>query len=225
MLHQPFNSSSSRSMSLALCQREMSFLLSRKHPFSISCFVICLFCPFLCCIIIPRHIYIYVYMYIYIYSDSDISSPPSMHHTSHWKAAVYIACTVQHRATAQRRYAINIHNTCSLHKPIHSASIIYDLPRSPSRTLIYTQFTASGPPRIILSDELSVQMFACFRLQETKLTVILHSGEDEIKQICLSKLFIKEAYPRYNPNMLSRAGEGGVITAVRAALKSRCTRS
>lgn len=29
---------------------------------------------------------------------------------------------------------------------------------------------------------------------------------DEIKQICLSKLFIKEAYPRYNPNMLSRAG-------------------
>lgn len=28
---------------------------------------------------------------------------------------------------------------------------------------------------------------------------------DQIKQICLSKLFIKEAYPRYNPNMLSKA--------------------
>lgn len=33
---------------------------------------------------------------------------------------------------------------------------------------------------------------------------------DEIKQICLSKLFIKEAYLRYNPNMSSRA-PGGIF--------------
>ncbi|KAF0034358.1 hypothetical protein F2P81_014424 [Scophthalmus maximus] len=35
-------------------------------------------------------------------------------------------------------------------------------------------------------------------------------GVDEIKQICLSKLFIKEAYLRYNPNMSSRA-PGGIF--------------
>lgn len=53
--------------------------------------------------------------------------------------------------------------------------------------------------------------------------VIPHAGMvDEIKQICLSKLFIKEAYPRYNPNMLSRAGG---IWDVRVEQKSRCTGS
>lgn len=111
-----------------------------------------------------------------------------------------------------------MYSTCSWHKPINAASNISYSSLS-FRTHGCWNIHISEPPSlpyIILSNEL---LYRCLHVRsQVRITCAVQNqlfhcnpcilgGGSKIKQICLSKLFIKELYPRYNPNILSRAGD------------------